>query len=169
MTEHALQTLKIEAQTANLLIAGSLLLGTPFFIFFGSLSDRIGRKKIVMAGCILAALTYFPIFHALTQYGNPDVFAAQEKNPVTVVADPARCAFQFDPVGKARFTSSCDIAKSLLAKKAIPYENEKAAPSLEALATIGSTAAGAGSATSSRTGSRSRRPLITSRPGPVGT
>ncbi|MDT4830909.1 putative sialic acid transporter [compost metagenome] len=121
-----LQTLKIEAQTANLLIAGSLLLGTPFFIFFGSLSDRIGRKKIVMAGCILAALTYFPIFHALTQYGNPDVFAAQEKNPVTVVADPARCAFQFDPVGKARFTSSCDIAKSLLAKKAIPYENEKA-------------------------------------------
>jgi MFS family permease len=121
-----LQTLKIDAQTANLLIAGSLLLGTPFFVFFGSLSDRIGRKKIVMAGCILAALTYFPIFKGLTEFGNPEVFAAQEKNPVTVVADPSACAFQFDPVGKARFTSSCDQAKSLLAKKAIPYENVKA-------------------------------------------
>ncbi|WP_447750410.1 MFS transporter [Pseudomonas nicosulfuronedens] len=121
-----LQTLKIDAQTANLLIAGSLLLGTPFFVFFGSLSDRIGRKKIVMAGCILAALTYFPIFHGLTQFGNPDVFAAQEKNPVTVVADPNACSFQFDPVGKAKFVSSCDMAKSLLAKRAIPYENLKA-------------------------------------------
>lgn len=121
-----LQMLKIDAQTANLLIAGSLLLGTPFFVFFGSLSDRIGRKKIIMTGCILAALTYFPIFHGLTQFGNPDVFAAQEKNPVTVVADPAACSFQFDPVGKAKFLSSCDMAKSLLAKKAIPYENIKA-------------------------------------------
>lgn len=121
-----LQTLKIDAQTANLLIAGSLLLGTPFFVFFGSLSDRIGRKPIIMAGCILAALTYFPIFHGLTQFGNPDVFAAQEKNPVTVVADPNACAFQFDPVGKAKFVSSCDMAKSLLAKRAIPYENLKA-------------------------------------------
>ncbi|NNN27117.1 MULTISPECIES: MFS transporter [Pseudomonas] len=121
-----LQTLKIDPQTANLLIAGSLLLGTPFFVFFGSLSDRIGRKKIIMTGCILAALTYFPIFHGLTQFGNPDVFAAQEKNPVTVVADPSACAFQFDPVGKAKFVSSCDMAKSLLAKRAIPYENLKA-------------------------------------------
>jgi len=121
-----LQTLKIDPQTANLLIAGSLLLGTPFFVFFGSLSDRIGRKKIIMTGCILAALTYFPIFHGLTQFGNPDVFAAQEKNPVTVVADPNACAFQFDPVGKAKFVSSCDMAKSLLAKRAIPYENLKA-------------------------------------------
>lgn len=121
-----LQMLKIDPQTANLLIAGSLLLGTPFFVFFGSLSDKIGRKKIVMTGCILAALTYFPIFHALTQYGNPDVFTAQAKNPVTVVADPNACSFQFDPVGKAKFTSSCDMAKSLLAKKAIPYENIKA-------------------------------------------
>ena len=79
-----------------------------------------------MAGCILAALTYFPIFHGLTQFGNPDVFAAQEKNPVTVVADPSACSFQFDPVGKAKFVSSCDMAKSLLAKRAIPYENLKA-------------------------------------------
>ncbi|AJO77965.1 MFS transporter [Pseudomonas sp. MRSN 12121] len=132
-----LQMLKIDPQTANLLIAGSLLIGTPFFILFGSLSDRIGRKGIIMAGCILAALTYFPIFHALTQYGNPDVFSAQEKNPVTVVADPAQCSFQFDPVGKARFTSSCDLAKSVLAKKAIPYQNEKAAPGTVAQVRIG--------------------------------
>ncbi|MFZ5960003.1 MFS transporter [Pseudomonas knackmussii] len=132
-----LQILKIDPQTANFLIAGSLLLGTPFFIFFGSLSDRIGRKKIIMAGCLIAAATYFPIFHALTQYGNPDVFVAQAKSPVTVVADPTQCSFQFDPVGKARFTSSCDIAKSLLAKKAIPYENIKAEPGAVAQVHVG--------------------------------
>jgi len=120
-----------------LLIAGSLLIGTPFFIFFGSLSDRIGRKKIIMAGCIIAALTYFPIFKALTEYGNPDVFVAQEQNPVVVVADPDQCAFQFDPVGKAKFTSSCDIAKSLLAKRAIPYQNVKAEPGSVAQIRIG--------------------------------
>jgi len=132
-----LQTLKIDAQTANLLIAGSLLIGTPFFVIFGSLSDRIGRKPIIMAGCILAALTYFPIFHALTQYGNPDVFVAQEKNPVKVIASPEQCSFQFDPVGKAKFTSSCDLAKTLLAKRAIPYENVAAEPNTVAQVRIG--------------------------------
>ncbi|HWH89708.1 MAG TPA: MFS transporter [Pseudomonas sp.] len=132
-----LQTLKIDAQTANLLIAGSLLIGTPFFVIFGSLSDRIGRKPIIMAGCILAALTYFPIFHALTQYGNPDVFVAQEKNPVKVIANPEQCSFQFDPVGKAKFTSSCDLAKTLLAKRAIPYENVAAEPGTVAQVRIG--------------------------------
>ncbi|ETF07296.1 MFS transporter [Pseudomonas fluorescens] len=132
-----LQTLKIDAQTANLLIAGSLLIGTPFFVIFGSLSDRIGRKPIIMAGCILAALTYFPIFTALTQYGNPDVFVAQEKNPVKVIANPDQCSFQFDPVGKARFTSSCDLAKTLLAKRAIPYENVAAEPNTVAQVRIG--------------------------------
>ncbi|MET0846331.1 MAG: MFS transporter [Pseudomonas sp.] len=132
-----LQTLKIDAQTANLLIAGSLLIGTPFFIIFGSLSDRIGRKGIIMAGCLLAAATYFPIFNALTQYGNPDVFVAQEKNPVTVVADPEQCSFQFDPVGKAKFTSSCDLAKTVLAKRAIPYKNVEAEPGTVAQVRIG--------------------------------
>ncbi len=132
-----LQTLKIDAQTANLLIAGSLLIGTPFFVIFGSLSDRIGRKGIIMAGCILAALTYFPIFHALTQYGNPDVFTAQAKNPVTVIADPNQCSFQFDPVGKAKFTSSCDLAKTQLARKAIPYKNEEAPAGTVAQVRIG--------------------------------
>ena len=134
-----LQTLKIDPQTANLLIAGSLLIGTPFFIFFGSLSDRIGRKKIIMAGCILAALTYFPIFKGLTEFGNPDIYTAQQQNPVTVISDPAQCSFQFDPVGKARFTSSCDVAKSLLAKRAIPYENEVGEPGAVAQIRIGNS------------------------------
>ena len=132
-----LQTLKIDPQTANLLIAGSLLIGTPFFVIFGSLSDRIGRKGIIMAGCIIAALTYFPIFQALTQYGNPDVFVAQEKNPVTVIANPDQCSFQFDPVGKAKFTSSCDLAKTVLAKRAIPYKNVDAEPGAVAQVRIG--------------------------------
>ncbi|MGZ9739808.1 MFS transporter [Pseudomonas sp. GNP012] len=132
-----LQTLKIDPQTANLLIAGSLLIGTPFFVIFGSLSDRIGRKGIIMAGCIIAALTYFPIFQALTQYGNPDVFVAQEKNPVTVIANPDQCSFQFDPVGKAKFTSSCDLAKTVLAKRAIPYQNVNAEPGAVAQVRIG--------------------------------
>jgi nitrate/nitrite transporter NarK len=120
-----LQILKLESQTANLIVAASLIIGTPFFIVFGVLSDKIGRKKIIMIGCALAALTYFPIFKGLTKYANPDLLAAQEKLPVTVVADPSNCTFQFDPIGKATFKSSCDIAKSFLAKRAIPYTNEK--------------------------------------------
>jgi MFS family permease len=129
-----LQTLKLEPQTANLLVAGALMAATPFFIVFGGLSDRIGRKKIILAGCVIAALTYFPIFKALTKYGNPALSEAAEKNPITVVSNDADCAFQFDPIGKRKFTSSCDIAKSWLAKKAIPYHNESA--SAGALATV---------------------------------
>ncbi|CAB1370409.1 MFS transporter [Denitratisoma oestradiolicum] len=132
-----LQTLKVDPQTANLLIAGSLAIGTPFFVIFGALSDKIGRKPIIMIGCIMAALTYFPIFKAITEFGNPDIFKAQQTNPVVVVADPAQCSFQFDPVGKAKFTSSCDLAKSWLAKKSIPYANEVAAPGTVALIRVG--------------------------------
>ena len=131
------QTLKIDSMAANLLVAGALAIGTPFFILFGSLSDKIGRKPIVMVGCVVSALTYFPIFHGITQYGNPDVFEAQAKNPITVVADPGQCSFQFDPVGKAKFSSSCDIAKSSLAKKAIPYVNQAGAPGSVAQIKIG--------------------------------
>ena len=120
-----LQTLKMESQTANLVVAASLIIGTPFFVVFGILSDKIGRKKIIMAGCILAALTYFPIFKALTRYANPALEEAQEKDPITVVADPSNCTFQFDPIGKATFKSGCDIVKSYLGKKAIPYTNQK--------------------------------------------
>ena len=121
-----LQTLKVDLTTANLLIAASLALGTPFFLIFGALSDKIGRKPIIMAGCLIAALTYFPLFKAMTHYANPDLEAAQTKSPVTVVADPASCSFQFNPVGTAKFTSSCDIAKSFLARNSVNYSNQAA-------------------------------------------
>jgi MFS family permease len=131
------QTLKVDAQTANLLVAGALVLATPFFVVFGWLSDRIGRKKIVLGGCLLAALTYFPLFGALTHFANPAIERARQTNPIVVVADPADCHFQFDPIGKARFTSSCDIAKSALAKSGAPYENETAPSGAVASVRIG--------------------------------
>jgi MFS family permease len=118
------QILKVDGPTANILIAASLLIGTPFFIVFGSLSDKIGRKKIIMVGCVLAALTYFPLFKALTHYANPALEAAQINSPVVVVADPAECQFQFNPTGTKKFTSSCDIAKAKLAAASVNYKNE---------------------------------------------
>jgi MFS family permease len=120
------QTLKVDAFTANILIALSLVIGTPFFILFGALSDRIGRKQIILGGCLLAAVTYFPIFNLLTHYANPALEQAQKNAPVTVVADPKDCSFQFNPVGTAKFTSSCDVAKSFLARNAVNYSNEAA-------------------------------------------
>ncbi|HWV18333.1 MAG TPA: MFS transporter [Rhodocyclaceae bacterium] len=133
------QTLKVEAQTANLLIAGSLLIGTPFFIFCGALSDKIGRKPIVMAGCIIAALTYFPIFKGLTHFANPALEAAQQNAPVTVIADPNSCSFQFNPVGTAKFVTSCDIAKAFLAKNSVNYANVEAPAGTVASIHIGET------------------------------
>ena len=130
-------TLKLDGPSANLIVASALILGTPFFIVFGVLSDKIGRKWIIMAGCLLAALTYFPIFKGLTKYGNPDLLAAQQSSPVTVVADPETCTFQFDPLGKAKFRTDCDIVKSYLAKKAIPYSNQVAPAGTVAYAKVG--------------------------------
>ncbi len=118
--------LQVEAQAANLVIAAALVLGTPFFIVFGSLSDRIGRKPVVLGGCLLAAITYFPVFKAITHYANPALEAAVASAPVTVFADPADCSVQFDPVGRKTFTSSCDVAKSALARAGVPYSNEPA-------------------------------------------
>jgi len=118
--------LQVDAKAANLIIAAALLIGTPFFVVFGALSDKIGRKTIVMAGCVLAALTYFPVFKGLTHFANPALEHAVQTAPVTVLADPADCSFQFDPVGKKVFTKSCDVVKSSLAKAGIPYENEAA-------------------------------------------
>ncbi len=132
-----LQTLKMDAQQANLIVAFALIIGTPFFIVFGVLSDKIGRKKIIMVGCVLAAITYFPIFKGLTKYANPDLLAAQEAEPVTVVADPAECTFQFDPVGKATFKTSCDIIKGYLGNARIPYKNETAAAGAIAQVKVG--------------------------------
>jgi len=120
------QTLKVDATTANFLVAGGLLIGTPFFVVFGTLSDKIGRKPIIMAGCLIAALTYFPIFQAITHYANPALESAQTKSPVTVVADQDACSFQFNPVGTSKFTKSCDIAKGFLARSSVNYHNETA-------------------------------------------
>lgn len=134
------QTLKVDPQAANLLVAGALALATPFFIVFGWLSDRIGRKPIIMAGCLLAAVTYFPIFEAITHYANPALESAIETSPVVVTADPAQCAVQFNPVGTSKFTTSCDIAKSSLVKLGIPYSNIAAPAGTPAQITVGATA-----------------------------
>ncbi|HYC00818.1 MAG TPA: MFS transporter [Candidatus Limnocylindrales bacterium] len=117
------QALKVDGATANVLVAISLLIGTPFFVIFGTLSDRIGRKPIIMAGCLISALTYFPLFRMLTEAANPDLARAQEQARVVVHADPRECSFQFNPTGTTRFTSSCDVAKQLLASASVSYEN----------------------------------------------
>jgi len=132
-------TLKIDATTTQLLIAAALLIGTPFFVVFGWLSDKIGRKPVVLAGCLLAALTYFPIFKGLTHYGNPGIEAASASAPVTVLADPADCHLQINLTGTSVFTSSCDIAKSTLAKRGVPYANEAAAAGTVAQVKVGGT------------------------------
>ena len=134
------QALKVDGPTANIFVAASLLIGTPFFILFGSLSDKIGRKPIIMAGCLLAALTYFPVFEALTKAANPDLYAAQQKNKVVVTADPNECSFQFNPTGTVKFTSSCDIAKQTLANASVSYENAVAPAGTPATIKIGATA-----------------------------
>jgi MFS family permease len=114
--------LRVDGATTNILTAIALVLATPGFIFFGWLSDKIGRKPIILAGCLLAMLTYFPLFQSLTRYANPALFAAQSSAPVEVIADPKQCSFQFDPIGKNTFDStSCDIAKSFLAKAGVSY------------------------------------------------
>ena len=118
------KTLKVDGATTNIMIAIALALATPFFILFGWLSDKIGRKPIIMTGCALAALTYFPLFGALTQAANPALARAQASAPVTVIADPADCSVQFDPIGKNKFDArSCDVAKAYLAKASVSYDN----------------------------------------------
>ena len=133
------QSLKVDGATANLFVAASLVIGTPFFIVFGSLSDKIGRKPIIMLGCLLAVLTYFPVFEALTKAANPDLHVAQQKSKVVVQADPAECSFQFNPTGTVKFTSSCDIAKQKLAANSVSYTNE-ATPGKSAVIKIGDAA-----------------------------
>lgn len=120
------RVMKVEASLANILIAVALLLATPFFVFFGWLSDKIGRKPIILAGCLIAALTYFPLFQALTTAANPRLAEATASAPITVYADPADCNVQFDPIGKTVFNQSCDVAKSYLAKAGINYTNVEA-------------------------------------------
>ena len=115
--------LKVDGPTANILLAIALAIGTPFFIVFGALSDKIGRKPIIMAGCLIAALTYMPLFKALTEAANPALAKAQANSHVTVTADPNECSFQFNPTGVSKFTSSCDVAKQILGANSVSYEN----------------------------------------------
>jgi MFS family permease len=138
------QTLKVDAYWAQIMIALSLVIGTPFFIVFGWLSDKIGRKPIIMLGCLLAVFTYYPegifkhipgasqysypgIFELLTRSANPELAAAIDRTPVTVIANPDECRLQFDPVGKSKFTAPCDVAKAALVKAGVPYGNEAGA------------------------------------------
>jgi len=133
------QALKVDGATANIMVAISLIIGTPFFILFGTWSDKIGRKPIILAGCFLAAVTYFPVFQALTKAANPDLYAAQANAKVVVTADPAECSFQFNPTGTVKFTSSCDIAKQRLASASVSYTNVVAAPGTPATIKVGET------------------------------
>ena len=133
------QALKVDGATANIMVAISLIIGTPFFVIFGSLSDKIGRKPLILAGCLLAVVTYFPVFKALTKAANPDLAAAQEKSQVVVIADPAECSFQFNPTGTKKFTSSCDIAKQRLAGASVSYSNEVAPAGTPAIIKVGET------------------------------
>ncbi len=129
--------LKVDGATTNVLIAIALLLATPAFVFWGWLSDRIGRKPIILAGCLLAALTYFPLFDALSSNANPALYQAVRASPVVVSADNAGCSVQFDPIGANKFdTKTCDIAKSFLAKAGVSYTNT-ATPGAEASISIG--------------------------------
>jgi len=129
---------KVDTTTANLLIAGSLLIGTPFFVIFGVLSDKIGRKPIIMAGCLLAALTYFTVFPMLLKYANPALVQAQEATKVTVTADQKECSFQGSPIARdIDFRTSCDIAKRALTQAYIPYENKAGPAGQPATITIG--------------------------------
>ena len=133
------QALKVDGATANIMVAISLIIGTPFFVIFGTLSDKIGRKPLILAGCLLAVVTYFPVFKALTKAANPDLYAAQQSAQVTVTADPAECSFQFNPTGTKKFTSSCDIAKQRLAGASVSYENVAAPAGTPAVIKVGET------------------------------
>ncbi len=142
------QQLKVDPTTAQLMLAAALLIGTPFFVVFGALSDRVGRKPIIMLGCVLAAATYFPAFKALAWAANPALTEAQARNRVVVVADPTDCSFQFNPTGNARFATACDLAKQTLAAQSVSYDTAPwepsnaaatAAPPGQALIRIGTT------------------------------
>ncbi|EKT4560042.1 MFS transporter [Pseudomonas putida] len=123
------QMLKMDPAQANTLLIISVVIGAPFFVFFGWLSDRIGRKPILMLGLLLATVLYFPLFKALSHYANPQIDAASRQAPIVVTADPQSCTFQFDPVGKARFDSPCDKVKTFLVKQGLPYSSVNVAGS----------------------------------------
>jgi Arabinose efflux permease len=131
------QMLKMDPAQANMLLIISVVIGAPFFIFFGWLSDRVGRKPILMLGLLLATVLYFPLFKGLSHYANPQIDAASRQSPIVVMADPATCTFQFDPVGKARFDSPCDKVKTFLVKQGLPYSSLAAAPGTDVQVSVG--------------------------------
>jgi MFS family permease len=131
------QTLKVDDTTASVLIALALLLGAPFFILFGWLSDRIGRKWIMMVGCILATISYFPLFHQLAETANPNLLKAHAAVKITVSADPDMCGAMFDPLGTRRFTQACDVARRALADNSLKYEHVNAPKGAPTIVTIG--------------------------------
>ena len=131
------QMLKVDPAQANTLLIISVVIGAPFFVFFGWLSDRIGRKPILMVGLLLATVCYFPMFKALSHYANPQIDAASREAPIVVVADPQSCTFQFDPVGKARFDSPCDKVKTFLVKQGLPYSSVSAGSGSNVVVNIG--------------------------------
>ncbi|HVO45656.1 MAG TPA: MFS transporter [Steroidobacteraceae bacterium] len=131
------QMLKVDPQHANLLVAAAILIGAPFYVLSGWLADRIGRKTVVVLGCLLAATTYFPLYRAITHYANPALEAAAQHAPITVVTDPRGCSFQFDPVGKKKFVTPCDIAKTALTRAGVPYRTQAGSPGAATLVQIG--------------------------------
>ena len=138
------QVLKVDGKTANLMVAAALLLGTPFFIVFGAWSDKVGRKPIIMAGLLLAVITYIPntpvsVFNGLTHFANPALEKAMASSPASITVDPAECSFQFNPTGTVKFTSSCDIAKQVMASNSASYTTIASAPGTVAQVKIGET------------------------------
>ena len=138
------QVLKVDGKTANLMVAAALLLGTPFFIVFGSWSDKVGRKPIIMAGLLLAVITYIPntpvsVFNGLTHFANPALEKAMATAPASITVDPAECSFQFNPTGTVKFTSSCDIAKQVMGSNSASYTTISSAPGTVAQVKIGDT------------------------------
>src|ERR1700726_2515125 len=138
------QTLKVPGVTASILIASALLIGTPGFIIFGALSDKIGRKPIILAGFVLAAVTYFPLFSGITHFANPKLEAALASAPVTVMTDPAECSFQFNPTGVQKFTTGCDTIKAALVGLSVNYTNVTAPAGTVASVKIGDQTIAAG-------------------------
>jgi hypothetical protein len=146
------QTLKVDGTTANLLIAFSLLIGTPFFIFFGWLSDKIGRKPILLAGCLIAAVTYFPLFEMIAKTANPTLIAATENVKIDITADPAGCGTLFDPVGVRTFTAPCDVIRRTLATNSMHYELKPGAAGSPVAVTVNGTPVTAADATGAAVG-----------------
>jgi MFS family permease len=130
-------TVKVDPQTANLLVLAGLVIGLPSFVICGKLSDRFGTKIFILAACLIGVFTYIPLYKALTFYANPALYNALINVPVTVAVDPSECSVQFNPVGTAKFTSGCDIVKNALVRLGAPYSNRSEASGAEATVFVG--------------------------------